>query len=180
MSIGSLLGGPADGACGGPVGISKGGAGDSTGGACGGPVGGACGGPVGISKGGAGDSTGGACGGPVGGACGVPVGISKGGAGVVMGGSGSAAGADSGVRGSIGADRGAVDSSSKTLILVLPPSSCSASYSTNSIWLESINSRSLVEPNLSMPKSKAPPNNPAPIDDLGVLVGSAFFRVNSE
>jgi hypothetical protein len=31
-----------------------------------------------------------------------------------------------------------------------------------------------------MPKSKAPPNNPAPIDDVGVLVGSAFFRVNSE
>jgi hypothetical protein len=119
-----------------------------------------------------------------------------------MGGSGSAAGADRGVRGSIGvvgssgayrgvrgsigvvgssgAYRGAVGSSSKTLILVLPPSSSSASYSTNSICLESINSRSLVEPNVSMPKSKAPPNNPAPIDDLGVLVGSAFFRVNSE
>jgi hypothetical protein len=103
-----------------------------------------------------------------------------------MGGSGNSAGADSGVRGSIGeigssgADRGAVDSLSKTLILVLPPSSCSASYSTNSICLESINSRSLVEPNASMPKSKAPPNKPAPIDDLGALVGSAFFRVNSE
>ena len=144
MSIGSLLGGPAGGVCGGPVGISKGGVGDSTGGAAGG-------------------------------ACGGPVGISKGGAGVAKDGSGSATGADRGVRGSIGAV-----SSSKTLILVLPPSLSSASYSTNSIWLESINSRSLVDPNVSIPKSKAPPNNPAPIDDVGVLVGSAFFRVNSE
>ena len=159
MDIGSLSGGFAGGVCG----------------ACGGPAGGACGGPAG-----------GACGGPVGGACGGPVGISKEEVGVAIGGSGSSDGADNGTSGSIGeigasgADRGAVDSLSKTLILVLPPSSCSASYSTNSICLESINSRSLVEPNVSMPKSKAPPNKPAPIDDLGVLVGSAFFRVNSE
>jgi hypothetical protein len=170
-----------------------GGSGSVAGGACGGPAGGACGGPAGISKegvgvatGGSGSAAGGACGGPAGGACGGPVGISKEGAGVATGGSGGAVGADRGVRGSIGeigssgADRGGAGSSSKTLILVLPPSSCSASYSTNSICLESINSRSLVEPNVSMPKSKAPPNNPAPIDDVGVLVGSAFFRVNSE